>query len=189
MTVDYGPSGGGLSPRRSFAAPSKTGQQNLLSGVALEPPDARRAFVPGPGEARTARLAMSAEVWLGEDLEAVEQPGSDLPRIELKPTGVVPGRYTDVEIDRKGRVVRAWNRSTAVIDSNNVIETFDVVDANEMVYPLLYQPLDDTSRLHINGLQNFEGSDDDYTVASNLITFAAGTPLTVGDRIKVSYQY
>lgn len=187
MTVNYGPGGNRSQTGRSIAKPACPPKLNVGGDVVGSPP--KRSISQPKDSSKRAKLTADAEVYLGEDLVAVPQPGSDIPRIEL--TDVVkPGKYNEVEVDKKGRVIRGWKTSGAGGGSGSyATESFIVDDATVLTYALSYQPIDNTTQLHINGLQNFEGPDDDYTIDSNLITFPTGTPLSVGDRIKVTYQY
>jgi hypothetical protein len=187
MTVNYGTGSAGSSRRRSIAKPVCPPNLDVGGDIVSAPP--KRSIAQPKNVGTKAKLTNGAEVYLGEDLVAVPQPGSDIPKIELTDV-VVPGKYNEVEVDRKGRVVRGWKTSGAGGGSGSyATESFIVDDATVLTYALSYQPIDNTTQLHVNGLQNFEGPDDDYTIDSNLITFPTGTPLSVGDRIKVTYQY
>lgn len=137
-----------------------------------------------------ADLAVTSKLWLGEDIRQVQKVGSDNPVLELTETGVVPDIYNQVEVDSKGRVVRAWKTTgSSTVDGSRVTEGFDVTDSSDKNYDLLYTPIVGTVQVWLNGLCNFEGPADDFTISANLITFNNDVTLTVGDRIKVMYQY
>jgi hypothetical protein len=187
MTVNYGTGSAGSSRRRSIAKPVCPPNLDVGGDIVSAPP--KRSIAQPKNVGTKAKLTNGAEVYLGEDLVAVPQPGSDIPKIELTDV-VTPGKYNEVEVDRKGRVVRGWKTtSSGGADGSYATESFIVDDPSVMIYALSYQPLSNTAQLHINGLQNFEGVDDDFSIESNLIIFQPGTPLSVGDRIKVTYQY
>lgn len=67
-------------------------------------------------------------------------------------------------------------------------DRFVVSDGAQTAYTLSFTPKQGSEQVFLNGIALFEGALDDYTIATNTITFNAAVQLTSGDVIHVRYK-
>lgn len=68
-------------------------------------------------------------------------------------------------------------------------ENFNVVDVSNHIFQLATSPIANSLKVSLNGLENHEGSANDYTIVNSTITFTSHAVLTPGDIVTARYAY
>jgi hypothetical protein len=108
-----------------------------------------------------------------------DTPGFSKVTVSLAPTAptdVANKQYVDTKIAEIGQASFAN-------------ENFNVVDGSIHTFQLSNLPVANSLKVSLNGLENHEGTANDYIVAGSIVTFTAHAVLTPGDIVTARYTY
>jgi hypothetical protein len=91
---------------------------------------------------------------------------SNNPVIDLSNTGVVAGTYKYVTTDIKGRITNGYKYLQTWVANEILVDSGDHIH-----YTISNLPVNGTDMLFVSGVKQIPGSDRDYTISGNNVTF------------------